>query len=334
MAVGPLRVAAAAALRGFIEAEAADFPALRWVWHALKARGKLLTDEGVFAWGLLPPLVTSASGGDPLVALPLGTALECFVAAADVLDDVEDADATDALWVSSGAATAINVATYLLQLTPIALGQLAERGVPLGKVVNIMRLFAASGARACVGQQRDLDAVGLQPLDEEEYLATISLKSASLVSGACRAAAVLAVDDPNVSALYAEFGLNVGLAMQIGNDVVGASRESGNRDDLVRGKLTLPVIFALEYASPAAREEALALLSTREEGKLAVDEVGRLRRLIASTGALEYCQLMADVHWERALDCLRRAGCPEDSDLVLLVAEMRGGSVGKDVDAS
>ncbi len=97
MAVAALREAAAAELRHFITKQGADFPALDWVWRSLQTRGKLLAAEDGFAWGMLPVLVCQAAGGDPRPALPVGVALECLIAATDILDDIEDGDAADAL---------------------------------------------------------------------------------------------------------------------------------------------------------------------------------------------------------------------------------------------
>ncbi len=127
MAVTTLRQVAVEELCWFIDEEGKDFPALAWIWQALRARGKLLAEEAGLSWGMLPLLVCAGAGGDSRAALPLAVAVECFIAAADTFDDVQDCDTPDGLWRACGLATATNVATFLLFLTQLALGRLARR---------------------------------------------------------------------------------------------------------------------------------------------------------------------------------------------------------------
>jgi len=307
----------------FVADEGKDFPAIDWVWRALRTRGKLLADEEGFAWGLLPLLVCADARGDPRQAFPLAIAVECLIAATDILDDVQDGDSADALWRACGLATATNVATLLLFLSQLALGRLAQQGVPGETAAAIVRLFAAAGARACAGQQHDLDAARGAEIDEDTYLATSALKSASLVECACRAGAILGRGTPEAVDAYAQCGVNVGMALQINNDVAGASSESADRNDLRAGKRTLPMIFALEHAPASSRADLGAILLSGRQEDLCPAEIDRVRQFLAATGALQYAVVVADLYWEHAMSCLERAGCGLDSDLRRLVARMR-----------
>lgn len=323
MAVAPRRQEAVEELRRFILDEGRDFPALAWVWRALRARGKLLAEEEGFSWGMLPLLVCAGAGGDPRAALPLAGAVECFIAAADTFDDVQDRDTTDGLWRACGLATATNVATFLLFLTQLALGRLARRGVPAATVAALSGLFAAAGARACGGQQRDLDAACGAAIDEDAYLATVALKSASLVECACRAGALLAGATPDVVDAYAAFGLNLGMVLQIHNDIAGASSESADRGDLCAGKRTLPLIFALEHGPAPLQAELAALTGPDRWEDLQPEEIDRVRQLLAAAGGLHYAAVVADLYGEQALSCLERAGCGPESDVSCLLGRLR-----------
>jgi len=307
----------------FVADEGKDFPAIEWVWRALRTRGKLLADEEGFTWGLLPLLVCADARGDPRQAFPLAVAVECLIAATDVLDDVQDGDNADGLWRVCGLASATNVATLLLFLSQLALGRLAQQGVPGETTAAIARLFGGAGARACAGQQHDLDAARGAEIDEDTYLATSALKSASLVECACRAGAVLGRATPEAVDAYAQFGVNVGMALQINNDIAGASSESADRNDLRAGKRTLPMIFALEHAPASSRADLGGILRPGRQEDLCPAEIDRVRQLLAATGALQYAVVVADLYWEHAMSCLERAGCGPDSDLRRLVAQMR-----------
>ena len=319
-----LRPAAVAELRQLVEEEGAGFPAIAWVWRALEARGKLLSPGEGFGWGLLPLAACQAAGGDPSQALPLGVALECFMAAADIFDDIQDTDAPDSLWLQCGLGTATNVGTFLLFLTQLAIDRLSRRGVPCEKVAEIAQSFAAAGARGCCGQQRDLEQTSEQGSDEGQYLTIVAQKSASLVECACRSGALLGTVGPAALAAYAQFGFNVGMALQIVNDLAGVSTESAFRNDLSVGKRTLPVIFALDCAPEPIRQELWGLLEAHRLRPLQPAEAERARDLMAAVGSLQYARVVADVYWERALGCLEAAGCPSDSPLHEMVAQMRG----------
>jgi len=323
VALTRLRQEAADELRWFIADEGKDFPAIEWVWRALRTRGKLLADEEGFAWGLLPLLVCADAGGDPRQAFPFAVAVECLIAATDILDDVQDGDSADGLWRACGLATATNVATLLLFLSQLALGRLVQRGVSGETVAAIVRLFGGAGARACAGQQRDLDAARGAEIDEDTYLATSALKSASLVECACRAGAILGRGTPEAVDASAQFGVNVGMALQINNDVAGASSESADRNDLRTGKRTLPMIFALEHAPASSRADLGAILLSGRQEDLCPAEIDRVRQFLAATGALQYAVVVADLYWEHAMSCLDRAGCGPDSAPRRLVAQMR-----------
>jgi geranylgeranyl diphosphate synthase, type I len=326
VAVEALKEAARSELRRLVQEEAVDFPGIDWVWQALRARGKILVEEDGFSWGTLPLLVCQDAGGDPRLALPLSAALECFIAALDTFDDIQDADAAEALWRTGGISTASNVATFLLFLSQLGLSRIARGGVSDGLVAEIVRTFAAAGARACGGQQRDLDQMTGQAVDESRYLAMIAQKSAGLVECACRTAAILGAGGTNRPAIeaFAQFGRHLGMVMQITNDVAGASSASEDRNDLRTGKRTLPLIFALECAPAPIQDELAGIFRPGRQGDLSPEEADRLRPVLASTGALHYASTVADVYWERALGCLARAGCGNGSLLLALVAQMRG----------
>lgn len=292
---------------------------------ALASRGRSGADDGYFSWGVLPPLVCEAVGGDTRHAIRLGAALECSMTALDIIDDVQDGDAPDALWRVCGVPTAVNVGLYLLYLSQLAVFRLGQFGVPAQAIVAIGKALSMAGARACCGQQRDLDHIPGQGFDEASYLAMIGQKSGSLVEGACRAAAALGTHEPNAVEAGAQFGFNLGVALQIQNDIAGCTCESADRNDLFVGKGTLPVIFALDGMDPSARTECLLAMGASGSGGIGADPAERMRELIRWSGAIEYALTVADVYWERSLTCLKALDHPGAERLRGLVAQLRDG---------
>lgn len=319
MAIDQRREIAAAELRRFVTEEASDFLAVDLLWQALSARGKVLGGGAGFAWGLVPLLICEELGVNPDQAMLLSAAAECFIAAADVFDDLQDADTEEALWHSCGAATASNVATLLLFLSQRAVCRLAERGLPGHKVAQVMQVFAGAGIKACNGQQHDLNRTDSPALDESGYLGVVAQKAGALAEGVCQAAALVASDDPAHAETYGRFGRDLGAAMQIGNDVAAMSVEGRDRSDLRTGKPTLPLIFALQTAPAETREAITDAVRRAQNYELSTAESDRLRDLVASTGALYYAVAVAGVYWERAL--VRVA----DGPLRAPVMDMSGG---------
>jgi geranylgeranyl pyrophosphate synthase len=319
MAVKALRTAAIRELQQLLDTEGSSFPDPQWVRMSLQVRGKLLSDDTTgFAWGLLPLLVTEAAGGDPRAGLPLAAAAECLIAASDVLDDVEDGDSECGLERVCGVPTAINVGTFLAFMSQVAIHRLTEMGFAAEVVRDIARVVASAAARACTGQQRDIDQDDAL-LTESGYLEMVECKSGALVEGLCRAGAMVAGASAEAVEQYARFGRDLGIAMQISNDVRAISVDQNLRNDVALAKRTLPLAFAHAHSRELARE----FVGITHAGQLAPDKVLRLRDLIHASGGVFYACVVADVHFEQASAHLDQAGCAAASQLRRFLRSIR-----------
>ncbi len=104
----------------------------------------------------------------------------------------------------------------------------------------------------------------------------ISAKTASLISGACACGAIIAQADPHIESALTQFGLNIGIAFQLIDDLLdytSSEAEFGKPvgKDLREGKITLPLIYTLSgleqdhikqlrdrCAHPQTRDSAMA----------------------------------------------------------------------------
>ena len=139
-------------------------------------------------------------------------------------------------------------------------------GVVLHTVQNI---FTRTAMQVCEGQQYDMNFEEHLTVSEEEYLHMIELKTAVLIAASLKIGAILGgASEKDAEDLY-EFGLNMGIAFQLQDDlldtygdpdVIGKKRGT----DIIDNKKTFLMINALEKASAPEKEELCAWL-TREE---------------------------------------------------------------------
>jgi octaprenyl-diphosphate synthase len=121
----------------------------------------------------------------------------------------------------------------------------------------------------------------------EDYLRVIRFKTAKLFEASARLGAVLADADHELEEACADFGRSLGTAFQLVDDLLdyeGKSDELGKNvgDDLREGKPTLPLLVAMERASPADRA---LIRQAIEEGEL--QKLPEILAIVRATGALE-----------------------------------------------
>ncbi len=135
--------------------------------------------------------------------------------------------------------------------------------------------------------------------NEEKYLKVVRFKTAKLFEAACRVGAILGgASDKDIAAL-AEYGMHLGTAFQLIDDVLDYSGEISDTgknvgDDLAEGKPTLPLIYALLHGSPA---QQLVIRRAIENGGR--DDMAAVVATIHATGALDYSR--AQAHRETAV---------------------------------
>jgi octaprenyl-diphosphate synthase len=139
---------------------------------------------------------------------------------------------------------------------------------------------------------------------EKRYLDVIRRKTAMLFEAGTRVAAILADQDAGIETSLTEYGMRLGVAFQLQDDVMdySASAEQMGKnmgDDLAEGKPTLPLIHAMTHGT---EEERMAIRKAIEEGGL--DELDTVRSAIESTGGLEYTARLATEEADAAIAAL------------------------------
>jgi geranylgeranyl pyrophosphate synthase len=272
------------------------------VREPLTKAGRGLASESaqVYPWPLLPLMVCEAISKRYEKALPVAAVLQFFIAAGEVFDDIEDADYSNSLSARYGSAVATNAATTLLILAEGAIVRLEARGVEDYIIVRVMDLINSFYTTTCIGQHLDLSCTSEITFSEDLYLRVAGMKSASTAECACYIGALLANANDELVDIFGRFGHNLGMAAQIANDIQGITL--GN--DIIKGKITLPVIYALAQADRETRDRIKRGFNKQFVAKL---DPMQIRDLLFHTGAIHYAAIKMESYKQQALDNLSKA---------------------------
>ncbi len=194
---------------------------------------------------------------------------------------------------------------------------LYSRAFQLLVTVNDMRVLQILSDATNViaeGEVMQLMNSGDPEVDEERYLDVIRRKTAKLFEAATQLGAVLGNAPPAAENALARYGMHLGTAFQLIDDVLdytGDQAAIGKNlgDDLAEGKPTLPLIRALQIGTP---EQVEVIRNAINSGRLAdfTPVLGALRE----TGALDYaraCAAKESRHAALCLESLRPSTCRE-----------------------
>ncbi len=136
------------------------------------------------------------------------------------------------------------------------------------RIFEVAALFTETAVEVCEGQQFDMDFENRLDVTAEEYLRMIQLKTAVLLGGALKSGALLANAADDVASQLYHFGLNLGMAFQLQDDLLdtfGNPEKFGKQigGDILSNKKTFLLIKALENASDAERRELLFWLDKK-----------------------------------------------------------------------
>jgi octaprenyl-diphosphate synthase len=140
---------------------------------------------------------------------------------------------------------------------------------------------------------------------ETRYMDVVSRKTARLFQAAARIGAVLGQQDQTIENALADYGLHLGIAFQLIDDVLdySASPEDTGKnlgDDLAEGKPTLPLIHAIHKGTPS---QANLIRKAIENG--GHDNMQAVCAVIETTGAIPYTAQAAKKEADSAINSLK-----------------------------
>lgn len=170
--------------------------------------------------------------------------------------------------------------------------------------MRVMEILSDATATIAEGEVKQLLNVHNADVSEAAYLDVIHCKTAKLFEAAAQIGAVIAGRSPAEEAAMARYGMHLGAAYQLVDDVLdysASSDELGKNigDDLAEGKPTLPLIYVMQHGSD--EQKALVRRAIEEGGK---DQIDAITQAIESTGAIAYTSRSAQSEAEKAIAAL------------------------------
>jgi geranylgeranyl diphosphate synthase type II len=131
------------------------------------------------------------------------------------------------------------------------------------RLVEVIDLFTKTAIEVCEGQQYDMDFENRLDVSEDEYLEMIRLKTAVLLACSLKSGAVLGNTSEKVAQQLYDFGINLGLAFQLQDDLLDSFGDQSTfgkmiGGDIVANKKTFLLINALELAKDHEKQDLLS----------------------------------------------------------------------------
>ncbi len=170
--------------------------------------------------------------------------------------------------------------------------------------LKILQVMANATNIIAEGEVMQLMNIGNIAITEEEYLHVIQYKTAKLFEAAAQVGAILA----NASIVQEEalknYGMHMGTAFQIIDDVLdysGSVAQIGKNvgDDLAEGKPTLPLIYLMQQGSEQAKNDVCEALQQHNR-----DYFERIHQHVIQSDSLVYCTAQAQQSVDKAIACL------------------------------
>ncbi len=175
----------------------------------------------------------------------------------DVVDETETRHGQSTINAKCGNKFSILMGDYVLAQATQALAGLRD--------CDVIEAMTQAATQMSLGQLLELQHQGDASTTVERYLEIVTGKTASLMAACCRIGAILAKASPDQAEIMASYGLNLGIAFQIADDILdiwGRSESLGKPTlgDIAEQKYTLPLLLARDSLAADAREAFVSLL--------------------------------------------------------------------------
>ena len=264
------------------------------VKHVSRFRGKMLRP-------LLVLLTGKACGNLSDEHIVIGTVVEMVHMATlvhdDVLDEAELRRKGATINHLRGNEAAVLLGDYLISHSFHLCSSLESQFAS--------RLIGQTTNQVCEGELLQIHNRNNLELNEETYLKIITLKTAVLCAACGLLGAKFAGADEKVVEQMHQYGLSLGMAFQIQDDILDIVGDQGTVGktlgiDVQKGKLTLPMIHFLRSAPPEHRSLLRSLLGSKD-----ADKVERIRNLILPSESVEFARQRARQLVDKARGCLQ-----------------------------
>jgi octaprenyl-diphosphate synthase len=201
----------------------------------------------------------------------------------DVVDESEERRGQASVNATYNNKVAVLVGDYILSTALLKVAQTGNQ--------RIIEYLAELGRTLAAGEILQLSNIQNQELSEEVYYQVIKQKTAALFEACAAIGAISAGASDEEIKKASEFGQTLGIMFQIRDDIFDYydSKEIGKPtgNDMTEGKLTLPVIYALNNSS---YESMQTLARKVKAGTINPDEIAVLVEFTKQHGGIEYAE--------------------------------------------
>ena len=266
---------------------------------------------------LLVLLAAHACGYGGRHHLNLAAIVEFIHTATLLHDDVVDAsdlrrgrETANAIW---GNEASVLVGDFLYS-------RAFEMMVEVGNM-RIMEIMAQTTNTIAEGEVMQLLNCHDPDTSEARYMEVIRCKTAKLFEAAARIGAVLGEQPPVIEEAIARYGMHLGTAFQLIDDVLDYSADASETgknigDDLAEGKPTLPLIYVMRKGTP---EQVAVVRKAIERGGRS--DIEAVQKAIESVEAIAYTAQSARLAAEQAMQALQALPATPYKDALYALAE-------------
>lgn len=172
--------------------------------------------------------------------------------------------------------------------------------------LKILQVMANATNIIAEGEVMQLMNIGNTEISEDRYLQVIQYKTAKLFEAAAQVGAILAGATLEQEQALKEYGMHIGTAFQIIDDVLdysGSVDEIGKNvgDDLAEGKPTLPLIYLMRQGDAQVANDVRTALHNADSSYF-----DKIRQYVSQSDALDYCVQQASRATEQAIVSINR----------------------------
>ena len=175
--------------------------------------------------------------------------------------------------------------------------------VPADKLPQVLKWFNEMATAICEGQQYDVDFEHSNQVSIDDYMMMIEKKTSVLIANALRTGAYIAGGDENQCKALYQYGLHIGLAFQIQDDILdvfGDPKTFGKAigGDICCNKKTFLLLSALETADAESKAELLEWLLSTDRNE---EKITAVTNIYTRLGVREIGEAVMEEHTAQAL---------------------------------
>ena len=188
--------------------------------------------------------------------------------------------------------------------------------------MSIMRILSKATNQIAEGEVLQLLNIRNANVSQTKYFNVIEQKTARLFEAACKIGALLSDSSEKTINSLGDFGLHLGIAFQIIDDALDYESNSTTMgkevgDDLSEGKITLPMIYALEKTSGSENKILRDAIKTAD-----ASNIDKIINILCSVNAFEFTRKIAGNESQKALKSLKNIPDSEYRSALKLLCEL------------